>query len=296
MARISLKQVVVDFPIVNAAAQSLQLRLYQALGGKLTAHHKIVVVRALDGIDLELKDGDRLGLIGRNGSGKTTLLRVLAGVYPPTGGCASIDGSISSFTDLALGMDPEATGWDNIIFRCVFLGLSFREAKQLAPTIANFSELGEYLDLPARTYSSGMFLRLAFAISTCIEPDILIMDEMITAGDAQFIQKAERRLHEIVGKANILALASHDMTIIENICNKVLWLDHGLVKQFGPPDAILEAYRSLNLQAAEPARTGGTMVGLNEALVDSGEQGSSAALGHDEDVTRVLDYIPGERV
>ena len=247
MARINLKKVVVEFPIVNAASQSLQLRLYQALGGKLTAHHKIVVVRALDGIDLELKDGDRLGLVGHNGSGKTTLLRVLAGVYPPTGGSASIEGSISSFTELALGMDPEATGWDNIIFRCAFLGLSFRKAKALSPAIADFSELGEYLDLPVRTYSTGMFLRLAFAISTCIEPDILIMDEMITAGDAQFIQKAERRLHKIVGKANILALASHDMTIIENICNKVLWLDHGLIKQFGPPDAVLEAYRSLNV-------------------------------------------------
>jgi ABC-type polysaccharide/polyol phosphate transport system ATPase subunit len=265
MARINLKQVVVDFPIVNAASQSLQLRLYQALGGKLTTHHKLVVVRALDGIDLELKDGDRLGLIGHNGSGKTTLLRVLAGVYPPTGGSASIEGSISSFTDLALGMDPEATGWDNIIFRCAFLGLSFREAKQLSPAIAEFSELGEYLDLPTRTYSSGMFLRLAFAISTCIEPDILIMDEMITAGDAQFIEKAQRRLYEVVGKANILALASHDATIIEKICNKVLWLDHGLVKQFGLPGTVLTAYESVNVQSAELARTSGKRVGLDEA-------------------------------
>src|SRR6266436_1892641 len=285
MARINLKQVVVDFPIVNAASQSLQLRLYQALGGKLTAHHKLVVVRALDGIDLELKDGDRLGLIGHNGSGKTTLLRVLAGVYPPTGGSASIEGSISSFTDLALGMDPEATGWDNIIFRCAFLGLSFREAKQLSPAIAEFSELGEYLDLPTRTYSSGMFLRLAFAISTCIEPDILIMDEMIAAGDSQFIEKAQRRLHEVVGKANILALASHDATIIEKICNKVLWLDHGLVKQFGLPGTVLTAYESVNVQSAELARTSGKRVGLDEALIDSGEQGvadeSSAALGHE---------------
>ena len=147
-------------------------------------------MRALDGIDLELKDGDRLGLIGHNGSGKTTLLRVLAGVYPPSGGSASIEGSISSFTDLTLGMDPEATGWENIIFRCAFMGMSFREAKRLSPAIAEFSELGEYLDLPTRTYSTGMFLRLAFAISTSIEPDILIMDEMIAAGDAQFIEKA----------------------------------------------------------------------------------------------------------
>jgi ABC-type polysaccharide/polyol phosphate transport system ATPase subunit len=258
MARISLKQVVVEFPIVNAASQSLQLRLYQALGGKLTAHHKLVVVRALDGIDLELKDGDRLGLIGHNGSGKTTLLRVLAGVYPPTGGSASIEGSISSFTDLALGMDPEATGWDNIIFRCAFLGLSFREAKQLSPAIAEFSELGEYLDLPTRTYSSGMFLRLAFAISTCIEPDILIMDEMITAGDAQFIQKAERRLHELVDKTNILALASHDLAMIKKICNRVLWLDHGIVKHLGPPEEALERYKNPHMQAeAEPSQVGG---------------------------------------
>src|SRR5215813_2748498 len=206
MARIGLKRVVVDFPIVNAASQSLQLRLYQALGGKLTAHHKLVVVRALDGIDLELSDGDRLGLIGHNGSGKTTLLRVLAGVYPPERGSALIEGSISSFTDLTLGMDTEATGWENIIFRCAFMGLTFQEAKRLSPAIAEFSELGNYLNLPSRTYSTGMFLRLAFAISTSVGPDILIMDEMIAAGDSHFIQKAERRLHEFIGKANILAL------------------------------------------------------------------------------------------
>jgi ABC-type polysaccharide/polyol phosphate transport system ATPase subunit len=248
MARISLKQVIVDFPIVNAASQSLQLQLYQALGGKLTAHQKTLVVRALDGIDLELKDGDRLGLIGHNGSGKTTLLRVLAGVYSPSGGRVLIEGAISSFTDLGLGMDPEATGWDNIRFRCAFMGLSFREAKRLAPAIAEFSGLGEYLDLPTRTYSSGMFLRLAFAISTSIQPDILIMDEMIAAGDLQFIEKAQRRLHELVDRTNILALASHDLGIIEKICNRVLWLEHGVIKEFGPPDAILPHYRGLQDQ------------------------------------------------
>jgi ABC-type polysaccharide/polyol phosphate transport system ATPase subunit len=243
MATINLNRVVIDFPIVNAASQSFQLRLYQALGGKLTAHHKTLVVRALDGVDLELKDGDRLGLIGRNGSGKTTLLRVLSGVYPPTEGSALVEGSISSFTDLTLGMDPEATGWDNIIFRCAFMGLGFRAAKALSPAIAEFSGLGEYLDLPTRTYSTGMFLRLAFAISTSIKPDILIMDEMIGAGDLEFMEKAQRRLHELVDKTNILALASHDLATVEKICNKILWLDHGVVKQFGPRDAVLEAYK-----------------------------------------------------
>ncbi len=244
MAHIKLNQVVIDFPIVDSSAQSLQLRLFEALGGKLTSHHKTVVVRALDGLDLDLKDGDRLGLIGHNGSGKTTLLRVLAGVYPPVAGSASIVGSISSFTDLTLGMDPESTGWENIIFRCAFMGLNFREAKRLSPAIAEFSELGEYLNLPTRTYSTGMFLRLAFAISTAIEPDILIMDEMIATGDSQFIEKAQRRLREVVNKANILALASHNMAIIENTCNKVIWLEHGVVKQFGATDEVVRAYQA----------------------------------------------------
>jgi len=157
---------------------------------------------------------------------------------------ASIEGSISSFTDLTLGMDPESTGWENIVFRCAFMGLSFQEAKRLSPAIAEFSELGEYLNLPTRTYSSGMFLRLAFAISTAIEPDILIMDEMIAAGDSRFIEKAQRRLREVVNKANILALASHDMAIIQKICNKAIWLEHGVVKQIGAPEAIVQAYQA----------------------------------------------------
>jgi lipopolysaccharide transport system ATP-binding protein len=242
MAHIRLNKVVVDFPIVNTSAQSLQLRLFQALGGKLTSHHQTVVVRALDGLDLDLSDGDRLGLIGHNGSGKTTLLRVLAGVYPPASGTASIEGSISSFTDLTLGMDPESTGWENIVFRCAFMGLTFQEAKRLSPAIAEFSELGEYLNLPTRTYSSGMFLRLAFAISTSIEPDILIMDEMIATGDSQFIEKAQRRLREVVDRANILALASHNLAMIQNTCNKVLWLEHGVAKRFGAPADVVQAY------------------------------------------------------
>jgi ABC-type polysaccharide/polyol phosphate transport system ATPase subunit len=242
VARIKLRGVVVEFPVVNASAQSLQLRLFQALGGQLSAHHRTVIVKALSGVDLELHDGDRLGLIGDNGSGKTTLLRVLGDVYPPSRGVVSIDGSISSLTDLALGMDPESSGWENIIFRCVFMGLSFRKAKVLSPGIAEFSGLGTYLDLPIRSYSTGMLLRLAFAISTSIEPDILLMDEMMAVGDADFIAKAKRRLDELMGKANILALASHDIPLIESICNKVAWLEHGVIKHFGPPDVVAGAY------------------------------------------------------
>jgi ABC-type polysaccharide/polyol phosphate transport system ATPase subunit len=249
MAHISLQQVVIDFPIANSSSQSLQLRLVQALGGRLASHHSTVVVRALDGVDLELNDGDRIGIVGHNGSGKTTLLRVLAGVYPPDPGFVEVEGSISSFTDITLGMDPESTGLENIVFRCAFMGLSFEQAKELTPAIAEFSELGSYLDLPTRTYSTGMFMRLAFAISTAIEPDILIMDEMISAGDARFIDKAKRRLQQLITKANILALASHDMDLIRNICNKVIWMEHGVMKDCGSPSTITAAYEKYSSQA-----------------------------------------------
>src|SRR5262249_47290525 len=144
MARINLKNVVVEFPIANASSRSLQLRLYHSLGGKLTSRHETVVVRALDGIDLALGDSDRLGIIGHNGAGQRTFLEVLAGVYSPGEVSATIEGSISSFPDLTLGMDPESTGWENILFRGAFRGLSFQEAERRPPAIAEFSELGEY--------------------------------------------------------------------------------------------------------------------------------------------------------
>ena len=199
MAHIRLSDVGVEFPIHNAHSRSLQLQVFGKLGGKLAQHNQAVFVRALQGVNLSFEDGDRVGIIGHNGAGKTTLLRVLAGVYEPTFGSISVDGRLSSFTDITLGMDPEATGLENIIFRCVFMGLSFAEARRLSPSIQEFSELGEFLRLPVRTYSTGMFLRLAFAISTSIEPDIIIMDEMIAGGDARFIEKAKIAPHEPSG-------------------------------------------------------------------------------------------------
>jgi len=242
MANITLTNVAVEFPIHNANSRSLQLRVLGALGGKLAGHDRAVFVRALAGINLDLRDGDRIGIIGHNGAGKTTLLRVLAGVYEPTLGKISANGRRSSFTDITLGMDPEATGYDNIIFRCVFMGLSFEEAHKLSPSIAEFSELGDFLNLPVRTYSSGMFLRLAFAISTSIEPEIMIMDEMIGAGDASFIDKAKARLNDLLQRVKILVLATHDANIMKSLCNKIVWLHHGEIRQIGPFDQVLPKY------------------------------------------------------
>ncbi|UPT62232.1 MAG: ABC transporter ATP-binding protein [Hyphomonadaceae bacterium JAD_PAG50586_4] len=248
MAHILLDQVDVHFPIHNANSLSLQVTLLGALNDKLvTRNRHTTFVEALNNVSLDLRDGDRVGLIGHNGAGKTTLLRLLAGVYTPSSGTAQIDGKISSFTDMTLGMDPEASGWANIIFRCVFLGMSFREAHAAAPGIAEFSELGEFLDLPVRTYSSGMFLRLAFAISTSIEPEVILMDEMIGAGDARFLARAQQRLASILAKASIMVLASHQPNILRAFCSKLIWLEKGRVRRIGPFEEVYGAY----LEASE---------------------------------------------
>jgi ABC-type polysaccharide/polyol phosphate transport system ATPase subunit len=248
MASISLDGVSISFPIFTSTTRSLKTAVFSRLGGTLAAHDNTLIVQALKNISLNLSDGDRLGLVGHNGAGKTSFLRVIAGVYPPLVGNVAIEGRISSFTDITLGMDPEATGWQNIIFRCVFLGLTFAEAKALAPSIGEFSELDQYLDLPVRTYSSGMFVRLAFAISTAVQPDIVIMDEMIGAGDQSFIDKAQKRLAELLERARILILASHSEPIIRAFCNKALWLEKGQAKMLGSVDQVLSAYTGNHVQ------------------------------------------------
>lgn len=243
VARIALRDVTIAFPIFSSHTRSTPAG-FARLGRSLVAHNDRVIVRALVNLSVALADGDRLGLVGSNGAGKTTFLRVVSGVYPPLSGEAVVEGMVSSFTDIGLGMDAEATGWQNIIFRCVFLGLTFAEARALAPSIGEFSELGAYLDMPVRTYSTGMFVRLAFAISTAVQPDIVVMDEMIATGDESFIHKAQKRIADLLERTRILVLASHSQSIIRDFCNKVLWLEDGRVKMLGLVDDVLPAYES----------------------------------------------------
>jgi ABC-2 type transport system ATP-binding protein/lipopolysaccharide transport system ATP-binding protein len=241
MASITLRNVTVDFPIYNTRGRSLKANVLRRVGGRIDGQNgEIITVKALRDVNLNLEPGDRLALIGHNGAGKSTLLRVLAGAYEPSHGIAEIKGKVSSLLDLTMGMDPELTGRENIGLRGIFLGMTFRDVAALMPSIEEFSELGGFMDLPMRTYSSGMTLRLAFAISTAIQPDILLLDEMISVGDASFAEKAKLRMEQIMENSRILVLASHDPAILKRYCNKAVLLREGQIVSAGTLNEILE--------------------------------------------------------
>jgi lipopolysaccharide transport system ATP-binding protein len=236
MAQLTLDSVSIDFPIFGAHAVSLKQTLASAAtGGRIGRETGVAVIEALRDISLDLKEGDRLGVIGHNGAGKSTLLRTLAGVYPPTRGRYARTGTISSLIDPMLGIEMDATGYENITIRGLILGISHREMATLIPEIAEFSGLGDYLEMPVRTYSTGMLMRLGFSIATAVRSDILLMDEWMSVGDAEFKQKAEERLRKIVSNTGILVLASHSPELIERECNRVIELSHGVMRPAAVP-------------------------------------------------------------
>jgi ABC-type polysaccharide/polyol phosphate transport system ATPase subunit len=200
-------------------------------------------VRALCDVSLSLKDGDRLAILGHNGAGKSTLLKVLAGVYPPTRGVRRVMGEVSSLFDIALGFEMEATGWENINYRGYLQGETPRTIRTKVQPIAEFSELGAFLDMPVRYYSAGMMVRLAFSIATAIEPEILLVDEILSVGDMAFQQKAHQRMREMMDKARLIVMVSHDLNSLAKFCDRGLWMDHGQVRQHGPIAEIIGAYR-----------------------------------------------------
>jgi lipopolysaccharide transport system ATP-binding protein len=244
MAIIEFSNVAVDFPIYNASGRSLKKRLISvATGGQLGSDPLgRVVVRALEGLTFTLRDGDRVGLLGHNGAGKSTLLRLLSGVYMPSAGHARIEGDIGSLIDISLGIDPEATGRENIYLRGALLGMSKAELKDRMEEIIDFSELGDFIDMPLRTYSTGMHLRLAFAVSTTVRPEILLMDEWLSVGDQGFKHKAEERMRELVQATNILVIASHSRELVLETCNRAIWLEHGKIRMDGSAEDVAAAY------------------------------------------------------
>lgn len=244
MSHIELKNVSVEFPIFHASSRSLKKTLIAASTGGLigTNAQDKQVVSALKNISFSIQKGDRLALIGHNGSGKTTLLRVLAGIYYPSGGEIKIEGKVTPMFDIGLGIDMESTGYENIITRGLYMGLTRKEILGKIDDIAEFADLGDFLYMPVHTYSSGMNIRLAFAVSTSFHPEILLLDEWIGAGDANFIEKANKRVSEMVSNTNIMVIASHSMDIIRKWCNKAIWLEHGKVVSYGGVDEVADQY------------------------------------------------------
>ncbi len=234
----------VDMPIYELSGRSMKMQLLNKVSsGRINADATgVTIVKALRNISFEARDGDRIGLIGRNGSGKSTLLRVIAGIYEPSAGQMKVDGKAVALLELGLGMDETLTGYQNIRLRGMLLGMTPAEIEKKTPEIAEFTDLGDYLHLPLRTYSSGMRVRLAFAISTAIETELLLLDEVIGVGDAAFIEKADARLKSFQEKANIVFLASHSDHLIADMCNKVMWLDGGELRFFGDVDEGLKLY------------------------------------------------------
>ncbi len=251
--KIEVEGVSVFFPLYHGSSRSLKKTVAMAATGRLgqDKQHR-TVVRALNNVGFTLRSGDRLGLVGSNGAGKTTLLRTLAGIYEPVMGRVSVHGSLNALLDTSLGMNIDMNGRENIMLRGLFNGLPKAVLPRLEKEVAEFAELGDFLDLPVRTYSAGMVVRLGFALATAIRPQILLMDEWFLAGDANFMEKARHRLEELVRGADILVLSTHSLEIVRTWCTRVIWLEQGIVRADGPADEVLALYL---------ADAGGTTIG-----------------------------------
>ncbi len=242
MARIHLDNLSLTFRIRNHERITLKEFIVRRLFRKSASPVAPLEVAALKSLTLDIREGDRLGVIGHNGAGKSTLLKVLAGIYPPTEGTLTVEGQISSLFDIALGFEQEASGWENIYYRGYLQGETPQTIRSKMQPIAEFSELGDFLKMPVRYYSAGMKVRLAFSIATAIEPEILLVDEVLSVGDKAFQEKAAKRMRDMMAKARLMVLVSHDLASIQRLCQRAIWMDHGRVMKEGDPKEVAEAY------------------------------------------------------
>lgn len=211
-------------------------------------------IRALENINLTIREGDRLGIVGHNGAGKSTLLKLLAGIYPPTLGTRTVRGQVSSLFDLQLGFEPDGSGWDNIAYRGYLQGETPATLRAKLGDIAEFSELGDFLNSPVRHYSSGMLVRLAFSVATAIDPEILLVDEVLSAGDLAFQKKCRRRMEDMIAKAHLIVMVSHDLEALVRFCNRAIWLDHGQIRLAAATGEVVAAYtEAMNVAARAKA-------------------------------------------
>ncbi len=249
MASISVENITVSFPVYGSQKMFRQ-ELAARVGGLMRreGRNQRLAIHALENVSLQIRHGDRVGLLGPNGAGKSTLLRVLAGVYEPTVGRVTVGGRVSPLFNTSPGLDMDDTGYENIVTCGLYLGMTREEIAQKTPEIAAFTELGNYLSLPCRTYSTGMLSRLGFAIATSLDPEILLLDEGIGAGDARFAEQAAKRVDALIERANILVLATHGESLIRQMCNKAVLLHSGRVVAAGDVEDVIEAYRAFNEQ------------------------------------------------
>ena len=241
MAHIELNEVSLTFKVRQYTRITLKEFVVRHLLRR-GRENPYVQVEALKNLSFQVREGERLGVIGGNGAGKSTLLRVLAGIYPPTTGKLQVQGKISSLFDIGLGFEPDASGWENIGFRGYLQGETPATIKDKIQPIAEFSELGHFLDMPVRYYSAGMKVRLAFSIATAIDPEVLLIDEVLSVGDRSFQEKAGQRMRDMMNKARLIVLVSHDLESIKKMCHRAIWLDRGEVRLIGDPAAVVAAY------------------------------------------------------
>ena len=246
---IALKQIVhledmcVDFPIYSTSDGSFRKQIMQRIS-RVQDNSDRIIVRALKNINLKIFQGERVGLLGSNGAGKSTLLKVLSLIYSPTHGRALVAGRISSLLNISLGIDPELSGRENLLIRGTMMQLSKDEIEDVLPEVIAFADLEEFIDLPMRTYSDGMRMRLLFSMATAVSADILLMDEWLSAGDQNFRAKATERMQSLVEKSGVLVLASHSPGLLKKSCTRGIWLDRGSIKMDGPIEDVCAAYQS----------------------------------------------------
>jgi ABC-2 type transport system ATP-binding protein len=239
---IELKNITLEYELYIDKTDNLKETIINFFRKIKHIEQKKRFIKALDNINLKIEEGDRLGIIGRNGAGKSTLLKVIAGILKPTSGDLFIQGKVQPLIEIGAGFNPEFTGRENIYLNAYMLGFGKKEAKEKEQEIIAFADIGEFIDVPIKYYSSGMTVRLAFSIATIINPEILLVDEMLAAGDAAFIEKATRRINELINKAKIMVVVSHDLNFVKKICNKWIWIDHGKIKSLSNIPSVVDEY------------------------------------------------------
>ncbi|GAA1952819.1 galactan export ABC transporter ATP-binding subunit Wzt/RfbE [Amycolatopsis minnesotensis] len=271
MVSIDVWDASVDFPIFDAKSRSLKKQVLGKVGGKIGTESKVPVIEALHDISISLKDGDRVGLVGHNGAGKSTLLRLLSGIYEPTRGSSRIVGRVAPVFDLGVGMDQEISGFENIMIRGLYLGMTRKQMEKRVDDIAEFTELGDYLAMPLRTYSTGMRVRLALGVVTSIDPEILLLDEGIGAVDAAFLDKARDRLVDLVRRSGLLVFASHQDDLLLELCTSAVWMDEGRMKMRGGLREVLTAYKGKDPFANVSPEAAARLAAAPVSAVEGGE-------------------------